>query len=68
LGLWAWLLREQPGFGVIALGLGAALAQALWHWQLIRQRARDGCFKAFRLNHWLGFAVFAGVALSYVGR
>jgi 4-hydroxybenzoate polyprenyltransferase len=68
LGLWAWLLREQPGFGVIALGLGAALAQAVWHWWLIRNRERDGCFKAFRLNHWLGFVVFAGVALSYVGR
>ncbi len=68
LGLWAWLLREQPGFGVIALGLGAALAQAVLHWWLIRNRERDGCFKAFRLNHWLGFVVFAGVALSYVGR
>ncbi len=68
LGLWAWLLRDEPGFGVIALGLGAALAQAVWHWRLIRHRERDGCFKAFRLNHWLGFAVFAGVALSYVGR
>ena len=27
-------------------------------------RSREGCFKAFRLNHWLGFAVFAGVALD----
>ncbi|MFM8770241.1 MAG: 4-hydroxybenzoate octaprenyltransferase, partial [Rubrivivax sp.] len=31
---------------------------------LIRERSREGCFKAFRLNHWLGFAVFAGVALE----
>ena len=38
--------------------------QALWHYTLIRGRTREGCFKAFRLNHWLGFAVFAGVALD----
>jgi 4-hydroxybenzoate polyprenyltransferase len=42
-----------------------AVAQALWHGWLIRDRQREPCFKAFRLNHWLGFAVFAGVALSY---
>ncbi len=44
-----------------ALGLGAAAGQAAWHWTLIRGRSRDGCFRAFRLNHWLGFAVFVGV-------
>ncbi len=47
-------------------GFGAAATQAVWHYRLIRDRGRDGCFKAFRLNHWLGFAVFAGVAASYV--
>ncbi len=47
-------------------GFGAAATQAVWHYQLIRNRGRDGCFKAFRLNHWLGFAVFAGVAASYL--
>jgi 4-hydroxybenzoate polyprenyltransferase len=46
------------------IGMVAAGAQALWHFGLIRERSRDGCFKAFRLNHWLGFAVFAGIALS----
>ena len=35
----------------------------LWHFRLIRDRSREGCFKAFRLNHWLGFTVFAGVAV-----
>ena len=38
-----------------------AAAIALWHFTLIRERSRDGCFRAFRLNHWVGFAVFAGV-------
>ena len=42
-------------------GLVAAALIALWHFTLIRKRSREGCFKAFRLNHWLGFAVFAGV-------
>ena len=35
---------------------------------LIRDRTRDGCFKAFRLNHWLGFTVFAGVVAGYALR
>ncbi|HSI60607.1 MAG TPA: 4-hydroxybenzoate octaprenyltransferase [Ideonella sp.] len=46
------------------LGIAAAAAQALWHFTLICERSRDGCFKAFRLNHWVGFAVFAGTALA----
>ena len=54
--------------GWFALGLAAAAAQALWHWSLIRGRTREGCFKAFRLNHWVGFAVFAGLALDLVLR
>jgi 4-hydroxybenzoate polyprenyltransferase len=43
------------------LGVAAAVAQVLWHWRLIADRSREGCFKAFRLNHWVGCAVFAGV-------
>ena len=54
LGLGAW-------FGA---GIAAAAAQAAWHFALIRARTREGCFKAFRLNHWLGFSVFAGTALD----
>jgi 4-hydroxybenzoate polyprenyltransferase len=54
LGLGRWFL----------LGIAVAAVQAAWHYTLIRERSRDGCFKAFRLNHWLGFAVFCGVALD----
>ena len=63
--VWVVLLpvpRQSPLF---ALGWAAAAAQVLWHFFLIRQRTREGCFKAFRLNHWLGFSVFAGVVLGY---
>ena len=45
-------------------GLAVAGAMALWHHGLIRTRTREGCFRAFRLNHWLGFAVFIGVVLD----
>ena len=54
LGLGAWFLA----------GMAVAAAQALWHGTLIRSRTREGCFKAFRANHWLGFAVFAGTAID----
>lgn len=56
----------RAGLGIaFLLGMFAAAAQALWHWKLIQDRTRDGCFKAFRLNHWIGFAVFAGIAAGY---
>ena len=42
----------------------AALAQAAWHYRLIRGREREGCFKAFRLNHWMAATLFAGLALG----
>ena len=51
---------------LLLAGLAAAALQAAWHFWLIKDRTRDGCFKAFRLNHWVGFAVFVGVALSYI--
>ena len=36
--------------------------------ELIRTRERDRCFRAFLSNHWLGFAMFAGIALDYAVR
>ena len=63
--IWAALL-DAPARGLwLALGLAGAAAQVAWHVVLIKDRSREGCFKAFRLNHWLGFSVFAGVVLSY---
>ena len=63
-GVWAWVL-DAPAKPLLMLGLAAAAMQAAWHLVLIKDRTREGCFKAFRLNHWVGFAAFAGVALSY---
>ncbi len=64
LALWSGL-GWRLGLGIpYQLGLAVAAMQALWHFTLIRSRSRDGCFKAFRLNHWVGCSVFAGVALD----
>jgi 4-hydroxybenzoate polyprenyltransferase len=64
LAVWGAVLSASALNNFWMVGLAAAAAQALWHFGLIRDRSRDGCFKAFRLNHWVGFAVFAGIALS----
>ena len=64
--LQAQLNKAQAAIYLIAIGL--ALAQALWHIWLICKRQRDDCFKAFRLNHWLGFTVFAGIAGTYAAQ
>ncbi|MFP5325773.1 MAG: UbiA family prenyltransferase, partial [Gammaproteobacteria bacterium] len=61
LGIWTAVLWEQVNLVVWAATLVVALAQVVWHYQLIKDRTREGCFKAFRLNHWLGFTVFVGV-------
>ncbi len=64
LGIWAWVIAPlAQGWGWW-LGLTVALAQVAWHATLIRTRSREGCFKAFRLNHWVGLALFVGIALS----
>jgi 4-hydroxybenzoate polyprenyltransferase len=39
-----------------------------YHWRLIRDRSREGCFRAFNHNNWLGGAVFAGLLLDVVLR
>ena len=65
LSIWALALMEYAREAIFFVAIGVAAAQAVWHGSLIWTRSRDGCFKAFRLNHWLGFTVFAGIAASY---
>ena len=65
LAIWALALAARVPSSVYLAGIALALAQALWHGWLIHKRERDDCFKAFRLNHWLGLTVFAGIALAY---
>jgi 4-hydroxybenzoate polyprenyltransferase len=47
------------------LGIAVAAALSGYHFTLIRDRSREGCFKAFNHNNWLGAAIFAGLALDY---
>jgi 4-hydroxybenzoate polyprenyltransferase len=61
---WVVLARAAGLAGWFLIGTAAAAAQALWHWRLIAERTREGCFQAFRSNHWLGCAVFAGIVLD----
>jgi 4-hydroxybenzoate polyprenyltransferase len=65
LAIWAALLEVAARGLWFWLGLAGAALQVGWHFALIRGRTREGCFQAFRLNHWLGFSVFVGIALSY---
>jgi len=69
---YAGMLALLGAVGVMArLGwpyyTGLALAAALmaYHYRLIQDRSRTGCFKAFRHNNWVGAAVFAGIAAHY---
>jgi 4-hydroxybenzoate polyprenyltransferase len=65
LAIWGAVLAGRiPDLALLA-GIGAAAAQAIWHYTLIRGRTREECFKAFRLNHWVAFAVFAAIAAGY---
>ena len=70
LHLLGWYALLSPlGLGVpwqVACAL--AVAQVVWHYRLIRDRSREGCFKAFRLNHWLGATLFAGIVLGFALR
>lgn len=46
-------------------GLAVAAAMMAYHYLLIRDRTREGCFRAFNHNNWVGAVIFAGLVLSY---
>jgi 4-hydroxybenzoate polyprenyltransferase len=59
--IWSAALWSRVNAWVWGVALVVALVQVGWHHRLIKDRTREGCFKAFRLNHWLGFTVLVGV-------
>ena len=66
--IWAVALAPLALGAIFYVALGAVLAQVAWHWHLIKGRTREGCFRAFRENHWIGFTVFLGIVASYAIR
>ncbi len=63
LALAGWLEELGPFYYG---GLAGAAAIAVYHYTLIRDRSREGCFRAFNHNNWFGAAVFAGLLLEYL--
>lgn len=62
-------LADSIGLGrYFALGWTAALISAALHIGWIRGRDPQQCLRAFRHNHWLGLAIFAGTAADYLAR
>ena len=64
LGFWVLALIPLALGAIFYIAIALALAQVGWHWWLIRTRTREGCFRAFRMNHWVGFTLFAGIVGS----
>jgi 4-hydroxybenzoate polyprenyltransferase len=63
--IWSVVMQQRVPLVVVLFTAALALAQAAWHYTLIRDRSRDGCFRAFRVNHWFGFTLFAGTVVGY---
>ena len=65
LGILTAVGRQQAYGPLYFAGLAAAAALAAYHYTLIRERRRDGCFAAFRHNNWFGAAIFAGIVAEF---
>jgi 4-hydroxybenzoate polyprenyltransferase len=64
----AWIGRMNALGAIYYAGLAIALLIAIHHVRIVRSREPAACFRAFLGNHWLGMAVFLGVALDYAIR
>lgn len=59
------LVGRQAGLGLpYWLALCVAALLVAWQFAMARRRDRDGCFRAFLHNHWVGMVVFAGIAAA----
>ena len=47
------------------LGLSGAIGLFIYQHYLTWNRSREGCFKAFLNNHWVGLSVFLGIVAHY---
>jgi 4-hydroxybenzoate polyprenyltransferase len=65
LSIWLSALMGHAQTAIFYIASAAAVMQVVWHYRLIRKRERQGCFAAFRANHWLGLTLFAALVLAY---
>jgi 4-hydroxybenzoate polyprenyltransferase len=64
IGFWALALMQYAKGTLFWIAIGVTWVQVLWHYSLIRGRSQEGCFRAFRLNHWLGLTMLLGIVLG----
>jgi len=61
------LVGQRAALGVYYwYGLGVAALLVGYEFVIARQREPGACFRAFLHNHWVGAAIFVGIALNYV--
>ena len=59
------LVGQRAQFGMSYwTGLAAAALLVIYEFVIARSRDRDACFRAFLHNHWVGAAIFAGLAID----
>jgi len=61
-GVGVFLSLNAPYF----VGLLMASMIAVYHYQLIKHRQKEQCFKAFLHNTWFGMVQFIGLLISYI--
>lgn len=60
------LVADMAGLGLwYYLSVGVAAILMGYHQWLARSRDPEGCFAAFRHNHFVGLSVFVGIVLHY---
>ena len=65
LAILGWVGRTMH-YGIFYFaGLACAAGFMLYHYTLIRDRSREGCFKAFRHNNWVGGAISLGLIAEF---
>ena len=63
------LVGREAGLGAYYwYGLGVAVLLVAWEFAVALHRDREACFRAFLHNHWVGAAIFAGIAGDYAFR
>ena len=61
----AWVGRLfRPGW-IFYLGLAVAAGLVAVQYWMIRDRDPAGCFRAFRINNWVGAVIFAGIVAGF---